>query len=43
MIIEEGVQNIVRGALLNDSTIKTLTLPDSYTGDNTNVGPLFLF
>ena len=35
VVIEDGVQNIKRGAFLNNSSITTLTLPDSFQGDNT--------
>ena len=33
--IRDGVENIVRGALLDDGKIKTLTLPDSFVGNST--------
>ena len=31
--IKDGVKNIIRGALLNNGTIKSITLPDSFIGD----------
>ena len=33
--IKDGVKNIVRGALSNNGTIKSITLPDSFVGDTT--------
>ena len=33
--IKDGVQNIVRGAFINDGTITGITLPESYIGDTT--------
>ena len=33
--IKDGVKNIIRGALSNDGTIKSITLPDSFVGDTT--------
>ena len=30
--IKDGVKNIIRGALLNNGTIKSITLPDSFIG-----------
>ena len=33
VIIKDGVEIIVRGALPNNGTIKTITLPESFTGD----------
>ena len=39
--IRDGVENIVRGALLNASKIKTLTLPDSFVGDSTREYAVF--
>ena len=35
VIIKDGVKNIVRGALSNNGTIKSITLPDSFVGDTT--------
>ena len=35
VIIKDGVKNIKRGALLNNGTIKAITLPDSFVGDTT--------
>ena len=34
--IKSGVENIVRGALINNGSIKTMTLPDSFIGNTTN-------
>ena len=34
--IKSGVENIVRGALINNGSIKTMTLPDSFIGNATN-------
>ena len=33
--IKSGVENIVRGAFINNGSIKTMTLPDSFIGDTT--------
>ena len=33
--IRDGVENIVRGAFLNNGKIQTLTLPDSFVGNST--------
>ena len=33
--IKDGVQNIKRGAFINDGTITGITLPESYVGDTT--------
>ena len=35
VIIKDGVKNIIRGALSNNGTIKSITLPDSFVGDTT--------
>ena len=35
VIIKDGVKNIKRGALLNNGTIKAITLPNSFVGDTT--------
>ena len=35
VIIQDGVQNIQRRALLNNGKISTITLPESYIGDKT--------
>ena len=35
VIIQDGVQNIKGGALLNNGKISTITLPESYIGDKT--------
>ena len=34
--IKSGVENIVRGALINNGSIKTMILPDSFIGNTTN-------
>ena len=34
--IKYGVENIVRGALIDNGSIKTMTLPDSFIGNTTN-------
>lgn len=34
--IKSGVENIVRGAFINNGSIKTMTLPDSFIGNTTN-------
>ena len=39
--IRDGVENIVRGALLGGGKIKTLTLPDSFVGDSTREYAVF--
>ena len=41
VIIREGVENIVRGALLNNGTITGITLPESFVGDTTNSWGIF--
>ena len=39
--IKDGVQNIVKGAFINDGTITGITLPESYIGDTTTVWNTF--
>lgn len=35
VVIHEGVENILRGAFINDKSITSITLPDSYIGNTT--------
>ena len=39
--IKDGVQNIKRGAFINDGTITGITLPESYIGDTTTGWNIF--
>ena len=39
--IKDGVQNIKRGAFINDGTITGITLPESYVGNTTTVWATF--
>ena len=39
--IRDGVENIVRGALLNNGTITGITLPESFVSDNTTGDAVF--
>ena len=39
--IKDGVENIVRGALLNNGTITGITLPESFVGNKTNEWGVF--
>ncbi len=39
--IRDGVENIVRGALLDNGTITGITLPESFVGDTTNGWAIF--
>ena len=39
--IREGVENIVRGALLNNGKITGITLPESFVSDNTTANGVF--
>ena len=39
--IKEGVKNIQGGAILDNKTIKSITLPESFVGDTTNTFSIF--